>query len=154
VLPLSAGVLSAGLVFGTLVGQGDAKSADSDDDVAGMAAYMPGMSMPGMSMNGGSMDMGGGSDTAAAPGNGMDMNMPGMAGSGPTTVKLVPGSSKDAGGMTVRLVKISHGKATVQMGKDTAALSQGAHKKFGDGMTVEAVKVSKKEATLKVTPSP
>jgi hypothetical protein len=157
-VPLFAGVASAVLIVGTLVGQGGHAKGDSDIDMSGMSMSMPGMSMPGMDMGNGSGDASSGTDSSG----GMDMNMPGMPqmaatpdGGGaatPTTVSLKPGASKDAGGMTVKLVKISHGAATVQMGKDTATLRQGAKKKFGDGMTVQAVKVKPNSATLKVSP--
>jgi len=117
--------------------------------MSGMSMNMPGMSMPATST-------GGGSDSGAMDPNtpGMDPNMPGM-GATPNggsaaagTVQLRPGAAKTAGGMKVRLVRISHGRATVQMGQDTATLRQGARKKFGDGMTVRAVKVRRDGATL------
>ena len=151
-LSMFAGVASAVLVLGTLIGQGDHAKGDSAADFGMM--NMPGMSsMPVMSM-------GGGSDSGAMDPTtpGMDPNMPGMAATpndgsaSSSTVQLRPGAAKTAGGMSVRLVKISHGKATVQMGQDTATLQQGARKKFADGMTVQAVKVKPDSATLKVSP--
>jgi uncharacterized protein involved in copper resistance len=152
-VPLFAGVVGAVLVVGTLVGQGGHAAGDSDADMSGMSMAMPGMSMPGMSPAGGS-------DSGAMDPNtpGMDPNMPGMAatpndgGVAAGTVRLRPGTAKTVGGMQVRLVKISHGRAGVQMGRDTATLRQGQRKKFADGMTVQAVKVKPDEATLTVSP--
>jgi hypothetical protein len=153
-VPMFAGVASAVLVLGTLIGQGDHAKGDSDADF-GMSMNMPGMSMPGMS-TGGASDSGAMDPTMP----GMDPNMPGMAATpndgsaSGGTVELRPGTAKTAGGMRVTLVKVSHGKATVQMGQDTASLRQGAQKKFADGMTVRAVKVKPDSATLKVSPPP
>lgn len=147
-VPMFAGVASAVLVLGTLVGQGGHAKGDSDADMSGMSS-MPGMSMPGMSMGGGS-----GAPQANMPGMPMEAATPdegGGSGAG-STVDLHPGASGKAGGMSVRLVKVTHGAATVQMGHDSATLRQGAQKKFGDGMTVKAIKVKRDGATLKVTP--
>jgi hypothetical protein len=131
-VPMFAGLVSAVLVLGTLIGQGGHAKGDSDADMSGMSMSMPGMSMPGMPIEAATPDQG----SAAAN----------------STVTLRPGASKSAGGMTVRLVKVAHGVATVQMGKDTAALRAGKQKKFADGMTVRAVQVRRDGATLSVAP--
>jgi hypothetical protein len=152
-VPMFAGLASAVLIVGTLVGQGGHAKGDSDADM-GMSTYMPGMSMPGMDMGNGSGGSGStDSSMANMPGMPMEAATPdqGSAAAG-NTVTLQPGKAGNAGGMSVRLVKVSHGTATVKMGKDTAALRQGASKKFGDGMTVKAVKVQRDGATLKGTP--
>ncbi|HEY2833048.1 MAG TPA: hypothetical protein VGJ14_11540 [Sporichthyaceae bacterium] len=149
-LPMCAAVVGGVLVLGTLIGQGGHAKGDTDEDLSSLSVSMPGMSMPGMSMGSGAS-------------GGTDMNSPGMppvaavpnegTGSGAGTVTLRPGTAGTAGGMEVRLVKISRGAATVAMGQDSAVLRQGASKKFPDGMSVRAVKVTKDRATLKVTPS-
>jgi hypothetical protein len=153
-VPMFAGVVSAVLVLGTLIGQGGHAKGDADGDMTGMAAYMPGMSMPGMNMGNGAGGSGStDSSMANMPGMPMEAATPNTdAGAGGSTVALKPGKSGTAGGMSVRLVKVSHGAATVQMSHETATLRQGAQKKFGDGMTVKAVKVQRDGATLKVTP--